>query len=295
MEVVLTAPSETGAIVLSATVSSDTSEVNSADNAVARSVTVINVIDIVVEGTSEGSGSLGWLDLLALLGATALVAGLRRSRSHASVLAVLAALPLAALLVADDARAEGDWYVGAAIGQADIDYSASDLTRDLDALGWTIEGATVDDDGTAWKIYGGWSFSDYVAVELGWVDLGKVDTRYSTTIPPNQIDDILVDTFSVHPLTGDGITAAAVLKWPVSDAFAVHAKAGMFAWNSDVDVRVVQGGTGQVVGDDDGTDAMYGVGIEWKFNAQWSITAEWERYQLNEWLDVPTVGIRFTF
>ena len=295
IEVVVTAPGETGAITLSASVSTDTSESNTDNNASSSAVVVIDVIDIVVEGTSEGSGSVGWIELLALLGATALVACLRRSRRHVATLALVAVLPVAGLLAASDAQAQGDWYMGAAIGQADIDYSASDLTSDLDGLGWTIEGATVDNDGTAWKIYGGWSVSDFVAVELGWVDLGKVDTRYSTTIPPDQIDDILADTFNVHPLTGDGFTAAAVLKWPVTDDFAVHAKAGVFAWNSDVEVRVVEGGTGQVAGDDDGTDAMYGVGIEWKLNGQWSLTAEWERYQLNEWLDVPTVGVRFTF
>ena len=295
VEVVVTAPVAAGTITLSASVSTETPDFNAENNATSSAIVVIDVIDIVVEGTSEGSGSLGWIELLALLGATTLVAGLRRSRGHAGALVLLAALPFAALLVADDARAQGDWYVGAALGQADIDYSASDLTSDLDGLGWTIEGATVDNDGTAWKIYGGWSVSDYVAVELGWVDLGKVETRYSTTIPPNEIDDILADTFSVHPLTGDGFTAAAVLKWPVTDDFAVHAKAGIFAWNSDVDIRVVEGGSGQVAGDDDGTDAMYGVGMEWKFSGQWSLTAEWERYQLNEWLDVPTVGVRFTF
>lgn len=295
VEVVVTAPGEAGAIFLSATVSSDTSDDNVDNNADSRSVTVIDSINIVVEGTSDGSGSLGWIDLLALLGATTLVAGLRRARGHAGTLALLAALPLGALLVADDAWAQGDWYMGAAIGQADIDYSAADLTSDLASFGWTIEDATVDNDGTAWKIYGGWSFNEYFALELGWVDLGKVDTRYSTTIAPNEIDDILADTLSVHPLTGDGFTAAAVVKWPLNDAFAIHAKAGLFAWNSETEVRVVEGGTGQVSGDDDGTEAMYGFGVEWKLNEQWSITGEWERYKLNEWLDAPTIGVRFTF
>ena len=169
------------------------------------------------------------------------------------------------------------------------------IAIDDDGAVISIDDVTVDNDGTAWKIYGGWSITNYFALELGWVDLGKIETRYSPTIPPNEIDNILSDTYDVHPLTGDGVTAAVVLRWPFADNFAVHAKAGVFAWNSDVDVRVVQGGTGQVIGDQDGTDAMYGIGLEWTIDDRWSLTAEWERYQLNEWIDTPMFGVRFGF
>ena len=75
----------------------------------------------------------------------------------------------------------------------------------------------------------------------------------------------------------------------------MHAKAGLFAWNSDVDIRVVQGGTGQALIDDSGTDAMLGLGFEWMLHKHWSLTAEWERYQLDDWVDTPTIGVRFTF
>jgi len=295
IELIVTAPGEAGTLTLSATVSADFTDPTPGDNNASNDTVVIDVIELVIEGTSEGSGSVGWVELLALLGATGLATAMRRSRKHAAALALVAMLPVAALLAADDARAETDWYVGAAIGTADVDYKAADLTSDLAGLGWTIDDVTVDNDGTAWKIYGGWSITNYFALELGWVDLGNIETRYSTTIPPNEIDNILSDTYDVHPLTGDGVTAAVVLRWPFADNFAVHAKAGVFAWNSDVDIRVVEGGTGQFLGDQDGTDAMYGIGLEWTIDDRWSLTAEWERYQLNEWIDTPMFGVRFGF
>lgn len=295
IQVVVTAPGEAGPLTLSAIVSADFADPTPGDNDATDTIVVIDVIDLVIEGTSEGTGSVGWIELFALLGAAGLATALRHSRRQAAALALVAVLPVAALLVAHDARAENDWYVGAAIGAADVDYTAADLTSDLAGLGWTIDDVTVDNDGTAWKIYGGWSISNYFALELGWVDLGKIETRYSTTIPPNEIDNILSDTYDVHPLTGDGITAAVILRWPFADNFAVHAKAGVFAWEGDVDVRVVEGGTGQVLGDQDGTDAMYGIGLEWKIDDRWSLTAEWERYQLNEWIDTPMFGVRFGF
>ena len=40
---------------------------------------------------------------------------------------------------------------------------------------------------------------------------------------------------------------------------------------------------------------MFGVGLEWHFNEHWSMTADWERYQFNEWLDVPSIGVRLDF
>ncbi len=295
IEIVVTAPSVAGTISLSATVTSDTADVTLDDNVDSQSIVVIDVIDLVIEGTSEGTGSVGWIELLALFGAIGAAAELRLSNGLVSALVLVAALPIAAVLVAEDARAENDWYIGAAVGQADIDYKASDLTSDLASLGWTISNVTVDHEDTAWKIYGGWSMNQYFALELGWVDLGKIETRYSTTIPPNEIGNILADTASVHPLSGDGVTAAAVLRWPFSSSFAVHAKAGLFAWESDIDVRVVQGGTGQVLRDTSGTDGMYGLGLEWTFTDHWSLTAEWERYQLDDWVDTPSIGIRYAF
>jgi len=75
----------------------------------------------------------------------------------------------------------------------------------------------------------------------------------------------------------------------------VHARVGAFAWNSDIDVRVISGGTGNVAGDDSGTDMMYGIGMELRLNPAWSLVVEWQRYELNEWLDVPSVGVKFSF
>lgn len=90
--------------------------------------------------------------------------------------------------------------------------------------------------------------------------------------------------------------ARRFVKRPVSpDRFNVFARLGLFGWESDLDVRVISGGTGSITDRESGTDTMYGVGIEWRINEQWSVTGEWERYKLNEWLDVPSIGLRYAF
>ena len=140
------------------------------------------------------------------------------------------------------------------------------------------------------------AFNEFFAVEAGYADLGKVVTEFGASVAPTQINAILSDTLSVHPYQGDGWFAAAVLRWPVQpDRFTLVARGGAFWWESDLDVRVISGGTGDVSDRESGTDTMLGVGLEWRFNEQWSLTADWERYKLNEWLDVPSIGLRFDF
>ena len=140
------------------------------------------------------------------------------------------------------------------------------------------------------------SLNEFFAFEVGYADLGKVVTQYSTSISPNDIDAILDDTYSVHPYQGDGWFGAVVLKWPVNpDVITLHVRTGAFSWKSDLDVRVISGGTGSVNGSKSGTDFMYGFGLEWHIDPAWSLVAEWERYELNEWLDVPSIGVKMSF
>ena len=200
------------------------------------------------------------------------------------------------ILPAQQAVAQNQWYVGASFGASDADYSSGELVSDLASLGWTINNPSVDDTDTAWKAYAGFSFNEYVALEGGFADLGKVETRFGATVAPDEIDAILRDTYSIHPVLGDGWYGAVVLSYPVSpEQFSLTARAGFFGWESDIDVEVVQGGTGRVSDRDSGTDMLYGLGVEWHVNEQWTITGEWERYELKDWVDVPSVGVKFRF
>ena len=290
--IIVTAPSEPATITLTVTVAADVADPVMDNNTDSEGVTVIDQVDLVIQGTSEGSGSIGWPMLLLLIAAATFAA----TRKHARAIGVAGIIAIGLMLPVGEVQAQNDWYLGASVGQADLDYSASDLQQDLASLGWTISDASVDSSGTAWKAYGGFALNKFFAFEIGYAELGKVVTQYSTSISPNDIDAILDDTYSVHPYQGDGWFGAVVLKWPVNpDVITLHARTGAFTWKSDLDVRVISGGTGSVIGDESGTDWMWGVGMEWHINPAWSLVAEWERYQLNEWLDVPSIGVKFSF
>ncbi len=290
--ITVTAPDTPMTLTLTATVAGDVADPQPPNNSDSINVSVIDTVDLVIEGTSDGTGSFGWAELALLIVATAAVLAARLRQALVAAAFIVASI---GLLHPGAASAEDDWYVSASLGSLSLDYDGADLTSDLASRGWTITDVTVDDSGTAWKIVGGFNVNEYFALEAGFVDLGDVTTRYSTTIPPTEIDNILNDTLAVHPLQGDGWVTSAVLRWPVQDNLALTARAGWYFWESDVDVRVVTGGTGSVSDRESGSDAMFGVGLEWQLNQQWSVTAEYERYQLNEWIDVPFVGVKFAF
>lgn len=267
------------------------------DNTDTVTLNVIENVDLVIEGTSDGTGSFGWLELFLLATAAAAVAHARRlaaSRITAAI-AVACTVGIAGLLQPATASAEEGWYVSGHVGTLSLDYDAADLTADLASRGWTITNVTVDDSGTPWKIVGGFGFNEYFAMEGGFVDLGDVTTRYSTSIPPTEIPNILRDTFAVHPIQSDGWVLSAVLRWPIQERFALQARAGAYFWESNVDVRVVTGGTGSISDRESGTDSMYGIGMEWQLGETWWVTLDYERYKTNEWIDVPLVGVKFTF
>ena len=301
VQIIVTGPGEAMMLTLSATVVADAEDPTPANNSISEEVVVIDVVDLVIQGKSKGSGSVGWIELLFLLtiaGVMAARAGWAQLRSGSRVLlpALLCVMSAMALMTASEVQAEENWYVGVAAGPTSLDYSAADLTSDLSSLGWTINNPSVDDSNTAWKVYAGFQFNEWFAVEAGYADLGEVVTQFGATIPPTQIDALLSDTLSVHPYQGDGWMVAGVVRYAfVPDQFLVVGRAGLFRWESKTTVRVISGGTGSVAGDDSGTDGMFGVGIEWQLNEQWSLTADWERYKLNEWLDVPSIGVRFSF
>lgn len=294
--IVMTA-TETGTLVFEATVDGQLADGTSANNTAARQNVVVDVIEIVVKGKG-GKGGVGWLELLGLAGLL-LARRARRVLRAATAAATVAALGLPLAMLPGQAQAQSPdvgWYVGASAGQSSADYDSSDLAGDLAERGWTVLDPTADDSDTFWKAYVGYQVNDFLALEAGYAELGEVRTSYRAVLPPSQIDAILQDTFEVHPYLGSGWSASVVLGHGFAeDAFAVFARAGIFYWEADIKVEVVSGGTGQVAGDESGTDGMFGVGAEWRINPAWSLRVEWERYKLSDWVDVPSAGLTWRF
>ena len=168
--------------------------------------------------------------------------------------AVFATAALFTMGLSSSAYADSGFYLGGAISQAYVDETG------------------IDDDDTGGKIYGGYKFNDFFAIEANYYDFGEIE-----------------DATSELELDGFGIAAVGII--PVSENISLFGKVGIHEWDADA-----VGSAAALAGDDDGNDAFYGIGIEYDFSERWSVRGEIERYEVEDLdVDVASIGISFRF
>jgi hypothetical protein len=170
-------------------------------------------------------------------------------------LAIVAAM---AVFASTAWSADNGFYVGAGVGMSDlsIDAQGTDHFRG---------------DDFAYKLFVGYDVSKYFGVEGGYYDSGT---------PSDHGFGISVT----------GWDMAVLGKWPVTDAFDVHARLGWMWWDANPD------------GDpsNSGNDVLYGLGVGFKFGDHFAVTGDWERtspevYHYNADIDFWTVGMSYKF
>src|SRR5690606_31942711 len=112
------------------------------------------------------------------------------------------------------------------------------------------------------------------ALEAGYADLGKL--RPDAGGPALDADSL-------------SLTAVGIL--PFTDRFSGYAKAGVQRWDLD---RPVPGLTGTTK--DDGTDPVYGLGLQYRFNDLLALRGEYTRSEVEDVdVDIAQVQLRFDF
>ena len=113
-------------------------------------------------------------------------------------------------------------YIGAGGGQSFFDMNfAGQVNSAYSGTGFTVESANLTDDKDgAWKLYGGWRFHRYGAIELGYLDFGSATTQYDVGVPQG-----VARRDGRYRLTGWETSLAGTL--PVGDRATVFAKAGV--------------------------------------------------------------------
>lgn len=112
----------------------------------------------------------------------------------------------AALLWSSASQAE--IFIGAGIGQSDIDDSA--------------HGVSLDETDTAWKVYGGMMLTDNFGFEAGWTDLGDANSG-------------AVDSET------EAFYAAGIVAAPLVENFSIYAKLGIAFWDQDINTTSYDG------------------------------------------------------
>ena len=179
-----------------------------------------------------------------------------------AVLATLGLLSFPAM-----AAEESGFYAGAGIGQANLSVDKFGIDTDLGEFSYKF-----DADDTALKVFGGWRFNKYIAVELDYIDLGTMSDKRKFDI--GEIDPLVLTT----DIGVSGWAPYVIGTWPIG-MVELSAKLGYVFYDVDVDLKGKIGGESlgpKESESDSDEDLAYGVGIGMTFFEHLNAKLEYE-------------------
>jgi Outer membrane protein beta-barrel domain len=170
-----------------------------------------------------------------------------------ATLVLCAAMGLSALPVS---AADNGVYLGAGVAQSKVDYE-----NDADRF---------DGDDTKFKIIAGVRPLDWLAVEVNYIDFGKIE-----------------DSFAEQELKGIDAFLVGLLEVGLVDFYA---KAGVVRWDQDINFRSALRSDQS----ETGYDPAYGGGLQFHFGSI-SVRGEYERFAIGDDTDVDLISLGLTW
>lgn len=174
------------------------------------------------------------------------------------------------LLAASPAFAAEDsgFYVGAGLGQASVEVDLGSGLPDFDG------------SDTAFKIFGGWKFMKYFAVELEYIDGGEADDTFRGSDGGLSVEEKVTIGF-----TGFNGSVLGIL--PIGEQFNVFAKVGMLLWDADLTGRVSACFEGVCESDterdsESDSDFSWGLGAGFDFTENLGVQVEYQVFELSD-------------
>ena len=160
-------------------------------------------------------------------------------------------------IAAANVSAQDDYYVG--IGYGEADNSACDAVTNVVVL-------ECNDNKTTWKGVFGYNFHDHFSVEFAYNHLGDFSATEQGATPE-----------IINGVTGDGIAYSLALlgKIDLANDFKAFAKLGFANWHFDYEAKF---NNVRALGDDSGTDLMFGLGIMYDEGTGHQLRLEWDRF-----------------
>jgi len=178
------------------------------------------------------------------------------------------ALLIIAGISSTETRADGGWYVGASTGVSSLSLDVPDDNDNLFGF---------DEDDTAFKIYGGYVV-DLPLIDLG-VEAGYVDFGNPSDLLPGFRAEVQASGVNVWGIAGVDV-----------GPIGLFGKLGAIAWDLDGQTT---GSINQSFGDS-GTDIGYGLGAKFMLFSL-EVRAEYERYEIEDTIDMVSVGVNWVF
>lgn len=183
---------------------------------------------------------------------------------------------LACALVAATSYASADdgrWYLGGNIGETESDLNIERQASNITQVGTTHTLNSLDDTDRGYKLYAGYEFNPYIALEGGYFDLGEFTYNTTTASPTGGFGG---------KLELRGINLDVVASVPFTEKLSGFARAGV----NYAEAKNHFGSTAAVLTrmSDKGRDlnGKIGVGLQYAFNDNWAMRLEAERYRFND-------------
>ena len=182
---------------------------------------------------------------------------------------------------AASASAQGDasgWYFGVGVGGSDYsgDLPAQIRAAYADRPHVQFVGASLSDGSdTVQQALAGYRFTPWLALEIGWQDLGEAHSFYSVRANGSAAPALIEGSYGLRD-----VQAAAVFTVPVGDRFELVGRAGVARTRLRYDESGISL-SGQPyafhAAADSSAGALAGLGIAWNFAPAWSVRAGVDR------------------
>lgn len=188
--------------------------------------------------------------------------------------ALFASLALAA---GTATAAEDGFYVGAGVGYGSMSVDSQKIDRvidsELDPTGYFVDRSNVDDGASPWSAFVGYRFMKYVAVELGYIDLGNAD--YTGIVSDGL--DTAGRVKAQWEASGWPVTVLGI--WPINNEWEVFGRVGLFMGDVKLKAKAVDGNGDMLVrgnASNNSNEFIGGAGVNFNFLEKWTARAEWQ-------------------
>lgn len=185
----------------------------------------------------------------------------------------------------------GKWYAGLEFGKAETQISDTSVSRFFDRTGFDRSDVSIGDDDNAQAFLLGYHFSDNMAVEASYRDLGSRSLTYNG---PNGSRSLFeTNAGNIYPETGKGFTLGAIASWPLAPRWKLSGKLGIMRWESDT-----QQSNGVLLGRQgaDGSGLWYGVETSYMITPSIQSYLGFTRFNLDrDEVDLLGLGFRVFF
>jgi len=172
-------------------------------------------------------------------------------RSHPRIL--LAAPFLAFLALSTPALSQTVRpYLGVGIGGSDARGACDGVAG---------PGVSCDETDAAVKLFGGFQFNRYAAMEIGYTDLGAARAHF--------------EGFGSQTFGTTGVEFTGIGMLPLDRHFSLFGRLGLYSWRAEFRDRTGFVGSSSATG----TDLTYGLGVQYDLYRSTAVRAEWQRYK----------------